>query len=86
LGVGSPTEVRVGIWRRVSSGWGSPGVVAVAKNTDVVRDLVARRVEATKAKITAKRLLPEAGAAGYMRARLGTFGDWYQLRRRHGEA
>jgi transposase len=37
----------------------------VAKNTDVVRDLVAKRVEATKAKITAKRLLPEARAAGY---------------------
>lgn len=37
----------------------------VAKNTDVVRDLVAGRVEATKAKITAKRLLVEARAAGY---------------------
>lgn len=38
----------------------------VAKNTDVVRDLVAKRVEATKAKLTAKRLLPEARAAGYV--------------------
>lgn len=37
----------------------------VAKNTDVVRDLVAKRVEATRAKIAAKRLLPEARAAGY---------------------
>lgn len=38
---------------------------AVAKNTDVVRDLVVKRVETTKAKITAKRLLPEARAAGH---------------------
>jgi len=37
----------------------------VAKNTDVVRDLVSERVAGTKAKITAKRLLPEARAAGY---------------------
>jgi transposase len=37
----------------------------VARNTDVVRDLVGKRVAATKAKITAKRLLAEARAAGY---------------------
>jgi len=37
----------------------------VAKNTDVARALVAQRVEATKAKITAKRLLVEARADGY---------------------
>lgn len=37
----------------------------VARNTDVVRDLVASRVKDRKAKITAKRLLPEARAAGY---------------------
>lgn len=37
----------------------------VPKNTDVVRDLVARRVADRKARITAKRLLPEARAAGY---------------------
>jgi transposase len=37
----------------------------VVKNTDVVRDLVGKRVAATKAKITAKRLLAEARAAGY---------------------
>lgn len=35
------------------------------KNTDVARALVAQRVEATKAKITAKRLLVEARADGY---------------------
>lgn len=38
---------------------------SVAKNTDVVRDLVARRVDDTKTKITAKRLLPAARAGGY---------------------
>jgi transposase len=37
----------------------------VAKNTDLVRDLVAKRVVDTKARITAKRLLAEARAAGY---------------------
>ena len=34
-------------------------------NYDVVRDVVAKRVASTKARITAKRLLPEARAAGY---------------------
>lgn len=38
----------------------------VPKNTDVARQLVAQRVEATKAKITAKKLLPEARAVGYV--------------------
>jgi transposase len=37
----------------------------VAKKTDVARDLVAGRVEETKAKVTAKRLLVEARAVGY---------------------
>lgn len=37
----------------------------VAKNTDVVRDLVARRVSDRRARITAERLLPKARAAGY---------------------
>jgi transposase len=37
----------------------------VVKNTDVARDLVARRIDATRAKITAKRLLVEARAVGY---------------------
>jgi transposase len=36
-----------------------------ARNTDCVKDLVAQRVGDTKARITAKRLLPEAKAAGY---------------------
>ncbi len=36
-----------------------------AKNTDVVQGLVARRVDATKARVEAKRLLPAARAEGY---------------------
>src|SRR5690606_41975099 len=36
----------------------------VAKDTDVVRDLVAKRGADRKAGITAKRLLPDASAAG----------------------
>ncbi|MGH8923577.1 MAG: IS21 family transposase [Acidimicrobiia bacterium] len=38
----------------------------VARNIDVVRDVVAKRVADTKTKVTAKRLLPEARAAGYL--------------------
>jgi transposase len=34
-------------------------------NYEIVRDLVAAKIELTKARITAKRLLPEAVAAGY---------------------
>lgn len=37
----------------------------VAKNTDLVSDLVAKRVDDTHARISAKKLLPEARAAGY---------------------
>lgn len=55
----------------------------VVKNTDVVRDLVARRVADRKARITAKRLLPEARAAG-MGGRIGTSGGWWRRRRRCG--
>jgi transposase len=36
-----------------------------ARNYDEVTDLVAKRVEATSGRISAKRLLPEARAAGY---------------------
>jgi hypothetical protein len=36
-----------------------------ARNHDVVRDVVAKRVASTKARITAKGLLPEARVAGY---------------------
>jgi transposase len=46
---------------------GSPPVVKEprSRNYDEVADLVARRVEATSGRISAKRLLPEAVAAGY---------------------
>jgi transposase len=36
------------------------------KNTDAVRDVVAKRIERTAGRISAKRLLPEALAAGYV--------------------
>ena len=42
----------------------APGASRV-RNYDQVADLVAKRVEATTGRITAKRLLPEAVAAGY---------------------
>jgi hypothetical protein len=38
---------------------------SVPKNTDGVRDLVAAEVARTRARISAKRLLPKARAAGY---------------------
>lgn len=41
------------------------GRAPVAKNTDVVRELVATRVAETRARVSAKRLLPVAKAAGY---------------------
>jgi hypothetical protein len=34
-------------------------------NTDAVREVVAKRIEKTQGRISAKRLLPEAVAAGY---------------------
>ena len=37
----------------------------VAKNTDVARDVIAERVRASDGRISAKRLLPAARAAGY---------------------
>ena len=36
------------------------------KNTDAVRDVVGKRIEKTQGRISAKRLLPEAAAAGYV--------------------
>lgn len=43
----------------------SPGRVARARNYDIVAELVAGRVDKTQGRISAKRLLPEATAAGY---------------------
>ncbi|MGH8918142.1 MAG: hypothetical protein ACRD0H_07365, partial [Actinomycetes bacterium] len=43
----------------------TPGVVGVEHNYDDVATVIAERVEKTQGKITAKRLLPTARAAGY---------------------
>lgn len=52
-----------------SAGVGAGAAVAPkaprSRNYDEVAELVAKRVEATTGRITAKRLLPEASAAGY---------------------
>src|SRR3984957_8349216 len=50
--------------RAQAGGGGSPG--EVTHNYDGVADLVAAAVERTKGRITAKRLLPVAAAAGYV--------------------
>lgn len=47
------------------SGQPLPARKARVSNTEVVRDLVSRKVTASKGKISAKRLLPLARAAGY---------------------
>jgi hypothetical protein len=44
----------------------SDGHAERAKNTDVVRDIVVRRVASSQGRISAKRLLPEAVAGGYL--------------------
>lgn len=44
---------------------GRPRRPAHPKNTDCVRDLIAQKVKATDGRISAKRLLPVAKAAGY---------------------
>jgi transposase len=49
--------------KRAQAGGGSPGVVA--HNYDGVVEVVAASIERTKGRITAKRLLPVAAAAGY---------------------
>ncbi|MBM3696191.1 MAG: IS21 family transposase, partial [Actinobacteria bacterium] len=55
--------------RRIIEGYGAgerPGKrVGRARNYDVAAGVVARRVESTRGRISAKRLLPEARAAGY---------------------
>jgi transposase len=50
---------------RMSGDTGSRERKQRARNYDEVRDLVAKRVDSTRARISAKRLLPEARAAGY---------------------
>ena len=51
--------------KRMVLGAERAGHPTVQHNYDVVRDLVAERVTKTKARISAKRLLPVAAAAGY---------------------
>ena len=53
----------------------SAEISVVEHNYDAVRDIVIERVERTKGKISAKRLLPIAHAAGY-RVRRVTFAAW----------
>jgi len=49
----------------VAAGEDRPGEVLVVHNYDVVRDIVVARVAKTNGRISAKRLLPVAVAAGY---------------------
>jgi transposase len=50
---------------RHESGGAAPVRAPRGRNYDLVRDLVAERVQKTQGRITAKRLLPAARAAGY---------------------
>jgi transposase len=50
---------------RHESGGGAPERVPRERNYDAVAEMVAERVEKTKGRITAKRLLPAARAVGY---------------------
>ena len=60
----TPKTVRRVIARHESGG-APPTRVPRGRNYDSVRELVADRVEKSKDRITAKRLLPAARAAGY---------------------
>ena len=53
------------IIERAEAGGKSPDRVPRGRNYDLVAELVADRVGATKGRISAKRLLPVAKAAGY---------------------
>ncbi len=62
----TPRTVKRAVLRRLSGADAQEARQAErAKNTDVVRDVVAKRVKSTSGRITAKRLLPIAVAAGY---------------------
>jgi transposase len=60
----TPKTVKRAVLRH-QDGAPSPKRTERARNYDVVAEVVAKRVKATKARISAKRLLPEARAAGY---------------------
>lgn len=62
----TPKTVRRIIARWKAGDLGRPRVsLPRGRNTDVVAGVVARRVADTRGRISAKRLLPEARAAGY---------------------
>ena len=60
----TPKTVKRAVARHLA-GDVSPERTVRPSNTDCVADLVAKRVGATRGRISAKRLLPEAQAAGY---------------------
>ena len=60
----TPKTVRRAVERAQASG--PPARKRREKNLDAVRDVVTTRVEKTRGRISAKRLLPEATAAGYV--------------------
>ena len=61
---------------RHEAGGGAPARVPRGRNYDGVAGLVAERVEKTAGRISAKRLLPAARAAGYARVGRGTSAGW----------
>jgi hypothetical protein len=68
---------------RHESGGAPPGRRAREHNYHAVTELVAERVEKTKGRISAKRLLPAARAAGYAGPRV-IFGGWSRNAKRCG--
>src|SRR6266567_7533754 len=62
---------------------GAPPRVSRGRNYDSVAGLVAARVKASAGRISAKRLLPAARAAGYA-GRPGTSAAWSRRRSRRG--
>ena len=70
---------------RHESGGAAPERRPRGRNYDGVTELVAERVEKTKGRITAKRLLPAARAVGY-EGRRATSGGWSRPARRCGAA
>jgi hypothetical protein len=78
----TPKTVRRVIARHEAGG-GVPVRVPRGRNYDVVAVLVAERVAGTSARISAKRLLPAARAAGYA-GRRGTSAAWSRRPSRPG--
>ena len=78
----TPKTVRRVIARHEAGG-GTPARSPRGHNYDAVAVLVAERVDKTSARISAKRLLPAARAAGYA-GRRGISGGWSRRRSRCG--